>query len=264
MTPSPLQGLRVLVTRPIHQQKNFIQLLNDSGAQPIAFPLIKIKLTDRSEQITLQLKNYNLWDVVIFVSPNAVTYAHALLPLPWRSNLTKVAAIGGITRQTLLHYGQNVDILPKSGFSSESLLELDEFQSIYRKRIAIISGDKGRTLLKKCLSQRGATIETIEVYRNRIPEYSSEQLNAIFAAEPPHVICITSNQGLFNLVEIVKPYFCEQLSNIPLVVNSQRCNKLAQDLDFKSKVIIANNPGDQGQLIALQQWFSKHFLNQPD
>ncbi|MCB1756241.1 MAG: uroporphyrinogen-III synthase [Gammaproteobacteria bacterium] len=261
MQTQSLTGLRVLVTRPVHQQESFNALLREAGAIPIAFPLIEISGPDDVEAATRQLAQLSQSAIIIFVSPNAVSFANRLQPLPWTKVLARFAAIGDATARSLLHYGQGVDIVPVNKLTSEELLALPDFADVRNKTISVIGGDIGRSTIQDELTKRGARVEKIIVYRNRTPTYTITEQTNIFVGSKPHVVCITSNQGILNLTEIMDVSFREQLLNTPLIVNSERCSKLARSLGFNSGIVVASKPGDQGQLDALRRWASGRFFN---
>ncbi len=256
-----LNGLRVMVTRPIHQQRNFTKLLLDAGAVPISFPLLEICACKDPQTAKSELFSLLAFDYVIFVSPNAVTFTHNLLPFPWQQRPGRLAAIGDATARTLLHYGVEADIAPAERFSSEALLELEAFQFVKDRRIGIVCGDAGRSLLRGELTRRGAEVKSVVVYHSMIPNYTKEEQDRIFSQHQPQVICITSNQGILNLKKITDDQFREQLLHTPLVVNSERCRKLAMELGFQADIVVAGDPGDRGQLEGLLQWYSNTFFN---
>ncbi len=261
MNSTPLKNVKVLVTRPLHQQENFKRLLLNDGAIPLSLASIKINLIKEIAETKKQLKSLNTFDYVVFVSPNAVNFAHKLQGLPWTSSTSKVVAIGNVTSKTLLNYGVATDLMPNEKYSSEAVLRAPEFQSIENLQVAIVSGDSGRTLLQDELSKRGAKVKTVVVYKSVAPKYSKETLYGVFNDSVPQIICITSNQGILNLVRIVDQDFREQLLTTPLIVNSKRCRDLSRELGFISDVTVAKNPGDAGQLEGLRQWYSNHIFN---
>ncbi len=57
-----------------------------------------------------------------------------------------------------------------------------------------------------------------------------------------------------NLVTLAGEYLPVLLS-IPLVVNSERAADQAVQSGFQMTPLVANPPGDQGQIDAIRQWF---------
>lgn len=104
------------------------------------------------------------------------------------------------------------------------------------------------------MKQLGKNIELIDVYRRKAPTIGRDEINSVFLNYAPDIVTISSNETLQNLVSIAGDRFAGQLMNLPLVVNSQRNAELAQVLGFQSHVLIAEEPGDQGQLNAINYW----------
>ena len=256
-----LSGLRVLVTRPVHQQNNFCHHLRQEGAKPISFPLLEITAPNNTDNVSQSLQSTDSADYVIFVSPNAVSFAHNLRPLPWSDVEARFAAVGEITAAKLNDYGQAVDLIPRGVYSSSALLELEELQDLHGKNIVIICGDNSRPLLNNELTKRGARVEAIEVYHNQIPLNGQVQLKQIILEKNPQVICITSNQGILNLLKIMDETCRNQVLMTPLIVNSDRCSKLARDSGFMADITVAEPAGDNGQLNALKRWYSTSIFN---
>ena len=261
MKPTALKNLRVLITRPQHQQENFKNLLLELGAIPISLPLIEISPTEEIDEARTQLKILKTYDYVVFVSPNAVNFSHKLQAFPWENSTCKIVAIGDVTSKTLLNYGVKPDLAPMEKFSSETVLKTPQFHSVENLQIGVVSGNAGRTLLQEELHARGARVKTVVVYKSAAPSYLKKSIYGVFNDSTPQIICITSNQGILNLVSVVDQELREQLLLTPLIVNSIRCRDLSRELGFISDITVANNPGDAGQLEGLRQWYSNHIFN---
>jgi len=252
-----LDGLRVLVTRPAHQQHAFIELLKSCSAIPVSFPLSTISLNNNTNQTTSLLSSIQAFDFIIFVSPNAVNFAHKLLPFPWEKISAKIVCVGNASKMALLSLGQEVDLVPTSGFNSESILAMDELHFLKKKQMAIVGGDVSRPLLENIFVERGASVKHITVYKNTCPMYSTKEIHTIFIQNTPDVLCITSNQGILNLSKTLNKGILEFVKSIPLIVNSHRCERLARKQGFRADIKVTTTPGDLGQLSSLQQWYSQ-------
>jgi len=96
-------------------------------------------------------------------------------------------------------------------------------------------------------------VSTQSVYARMQPEVSPELIRALFDHQTPDVVSVTSDENLRNLMNLCRPYI-EQLRETSLVVNSQRCADLAVEQGFREHIMVANPPGDAGQLACLNQW----------
>ena len=69
-----LEGVQVLVTRPAAQADHLCNLLEENGAGSHVLPVMEILVHESSES-AMRLKHATAWDMIIFVSRNAVEFA---------------------------------------------------------------------------------------------------------------------------------------------------------------------------------------------
>ena len=108
----------LLITRPVAQTKNLESILLANGIDYAFFPAFEIK---KFKPIVIKQK----YDVIIFISVNAVNYAEAyfnkLFIPPY-----KIFAVGPVTANQLLRKNIEVDCYPKTNASSQELLKMKE------------------------------------------------------------------------------------------------------------------------------------------
>lgn len=237
---------RVLVTRPAHQSAQFIQQLEARGVHAVLLPTIEIEFE------SIDLTETQLSDLIIFTSANAVTGACHSDPFPWNSK-AKIAAVGPATATLLEQLNCPVDIVPKSGASSEALLDTlsNEISTAANLKVTIVRGDSGRDKLFNALSAQGAKPRYQSVYKRRLPEYSKAHIDSVLKHGLPDVVSVTSDLGLKNLLAIIPAGFIQTLLSKPLVVNSKRCAQLAEEIGFSAEILIAEPPGDDSQLVKI-------------
>lgn len=168
----PLSGFGVLVTRPAQQAQRLARALETNGAQVFRFPLVHIGAPPDPNAAQSALARLEDADLVIFVSANAVRFAAIVLPdLCSRLGRVRVACVGNATADALERMGVDVDLVPVTGTTSEALLAMEAFtdQAVSGRRVAIVKGEGGRGLLRDALVDRGAQVETIDVYRREPP-----------------------------------------------------------------------------------------------
>ncbi|KEA63474.1 Uroporphyrinogen-III synthase [Marinobacterium lacunae] len=251
----PLQGLRVLVTRPAHQARGQIEQLQALGAEPIALPLLEIVEVDESDaaafhNIKARILDIDLYAGVIFVSPNAARIGARWIDEYWPQLPVGVhwLAIGAATAGVLAE----LDIPAyhvAGGFDSEALLADPLLQHIAGQRFLIIRGEGGRELLAQTLSARGASIDYADLYRRECPQYSSEQIKSTIYAQRLSVILITSGEALENLLELAGPV--PDLLSTELIVPSRRIAGIAEARGF-SRIRIADGPDDTSMIRAIR------------
>jgi len=239
-----ISNTRVLVTRPKHQQSVFLKSCSEAGLETVTLPCIDI-LPVECELTSANVKQPEL---VFFTSRNAVEFAHAILPLPWKS--ARVYAIGRATERVLRKLGQKLVHPPVEPYNSEAFLEWYETQEPIKTAL-IVKGMGGRDLIETQLQANGVDVTTKSVYKRVSPVVSDAERQRVFVDSPPHIISITSDEVLRNLVNIAGPEHASVLHAAHLVVNSERCADMASRLGFDHSIRVANPPGDIGQMAAI-------------
>lgn len=252
--PDTLNGLIVVVTRPPHQAARFQQMLEAAGAQVVLFPLMSIQSPGNPGQVLARLAQLHTYDVVLFISANAVAFGMALLDEGQKQVLASltVGAIGKKTAQALNAQGLPVHWVPANGFTSEDFLALPAVQHLDGKRILIFRGDGGRELLAETLRKRGAVVEYVDVYQRICPQISPLVLKQHHEQRQLDIIAITSSEGIGNLLALAGSP--DWITTIPLLVGSQRMVETARQAGFTGNLVLANDPGDEAMFAALTNW----------
>ncbi len=254
---SDLQGLHILVTRPLPQARQTAETFQAAGAIVSLFPLLEILPPTNTAAAQQQLATTGQFDTVIFISHNAVHFSCQLGGEDFIRQLQncRIAAIGKKTAQALSKYQIHVDYLPHSGYTSENLLALPVFQNVTQQQILIIRGEGGRELLAETLRLRGAEVAYANVYRRGCPYSTPPQpLKQHHRQHRIDIISLTSSESLHNLLRIMPDSTAAWLKQIPLVVGSQRMANDARQAGFSADIIVAADPGDQSVQQALSQW----------
>jgi uroporphyrinogen-III synthase len=255
MTPEPipceLNAQAVLVTRPAEQAENLCALIRQAGGEPILFPTVSIEASVHSKQARTRLAES--WDILIFISRNAVKFARALLPdeqlPPPPPAGPLIAAVGAATAAALKAAGRPPDLIPNHHFDSEGLLELPELTDVRGRRVLIVRGEGGRPMLGDTLSQRQAEVAYAEVYRRALPRTdASAQLPDWH--ERLRLLTATSDEVLNNLCHLVPAAEHPWLRTLPLAVYSNRTAARAMELGFRV-VAVASESSDPALLDAL-------------
>jgi uroporphyrinogen-III synthase len=246
-TPCDLGGQGVLVTRPRAQAAELSALIQSVGGRPILFPTLEIlPPVDADLPRTLLTQR---WDIVIFISRNAVSGACDLLPnLQWLEGV-QVAAVGKATAKALTQIGHGPDLVPPGRYDSESLLELPALREVTAKRILIVRGVGGRAHLGDTLSERGAAVAYAEVYRRARPKIDADLLLEDWHRSLGFVTA-TSDEVLNNLLGMIPETEQPWLKSLPLVVFSERGAGSAMELGFRV-VAVANAASDEAMVEAL-------------
>ncbi len=267
-----LNDLQVWVTRPVHQAKILSKMILDHGGQLIQFPVITIQaiaLTTNNSDLLSQLANI---DYIVFISPNAVTYGVTeLLKYGEIPAHIKLVTIGQASAKKLQQMtGRTPDISPIDHYNSEALLAHKglKHKTIKNQEFIIFRGRGGRELLADTLKERGAIIHYVEVYQRLKPIVSDGEINSLWQESTrkettrketiSRIISLSSNEGLNNLVEIFanssNQYAYEQLLLSPLIVVTEKMRLNAQNLGFKSDIVIAEKSSNDAFLKGILKW----------
>ncbi len=245
--PCNLSGRGVLVTRPASRAQGLCRLIERAGGRAISFPAVDILPLEGPVPARHLLTQS--WDLIIFVSANAVEQAQPLIPkshLPFEGRL---AAVGHATARAMTAAGRAPNLIPAGRFDSEALLALRELQDLSGQRVLIVRGEGGRSLLGDTLIERGAELAYAEVYRRALPEADPAPLLARWAKDV-QLTTATSGEVLDNLITLVGRDGIALLLATPLVVVSERTAQAAKNLGFV-RVELAERAADEALVTAL-------------
>jgi uroporphyrinogen-III synthase len=245
--PCTLSGIGVLVTRPAGQAETLCRLIEAAGGRAIALPAAAILPVSDPEPARALLAAS--WDLMIFVSRNAVEEALPLLPGGRLPDGCTIAAVGQATARALAAAGREPDLVPGGRFDSEALLAMDALEDVLGFRVLIVRGVGGRATLGEILAKRGARVAYAEVYRRALPQVDPTPLLADWHRDI-QVATATSDDILHNLLELLAQQGREALLATPLVVVSERTAELARALGF-GRVEVAERAADEEILAAL-------------
>ena len=239
MADDPLAGVGVLVTRPAGQSAELISAIEAAGGRSIVFPVIEI--APRSPQdIASDLAGLPEADINIFVSRNAVEHG-----LAWSGD-GAIAAVGPATASAIEAAARVVDIRPASGFDSESLLGEPALTDVSGKTIRIIRGNGGRELLATTLRERGATVQYLEVYARRAPDYAEAEIaDVVRRLETGEIaaVIVMSVESFRNLLALLPESCHAALAKTRLVTPAARVIKEVTHRLPGCPAILADGPG---------------------
>ncbi|MCO6441954.1 MAG: uroporphyrinogen-III synthase [Nitrococcus mobilis] len=252
-----LKNRNIVVTRPAHQAESFCRMLEHAGANVLRCPLLNISATPETPSLARLRAELASFDLLIFNSPNAVNFGLPQLDLQRNAQgRAKIAAIGAKTAHAIADLGYPVDIVPATGFDSESLLKLPIFEEVGGMKIAILRGSGGRELAGSVLRSRGAEVIYIQVYERRPPSKGQfEQIEQLLLHNRFDAIAITSGEAFLALWRgLFGPRLRHLLNQSTFVFGSSRIAGIARSEGLRSPIVVADDPSDEAMFAALLEW----------
>lgn len=237
-----LKDKGVVVTRPSSLAQGLARMIEVAGGRAFLFPAVEI------EPLPVPGIAAGRFDMAVFISPTAVREGLKHLAAP--QGALQVVALSRGTRRELERHGVAAALAAEEGADSEALLALPELRQVAGRRIAIVRGEGGRSLLGDTLRSRGAAVEYIECYRRVRPRSDPAPLAAAWKAGKLHAVTVSSAQGLANLFEMLDR---ELLRSLPIFVPHARVADEARRLGASEA--IAAGPGDDEMLARLVAYF---------
>lgn len=251
-----LNGIGVLVTRPVEQAANLVAQLKKLGASPILFPALEILPAANPSALHATLSRIDQFDFHLFVSPTAARYGLAAAlssAAPGQIERLHAAAVGQGTAAVLHAAGcQNV-LAPETGADSEHLLALPEFTDLTGKRVLIFRGEGGRELIADTLRARGAEVEYASCYRRACPHVDASPLLHALAQHQVQAITLFSAETLDNLLHLLGHAGAEAARVVPVFAPHERIAR--QALAQKFSQVITTKAGEDGLLSGLVEYF---------
>jgi uroporphyrinogen-III synthase/predicted GNAT family acetyltransferase len=195
---APLDGVRVVVTRPRAQAASLVSALEAEGATAVPVPVIEITdPADGGAALRAALASLDAGDWLVVSSPNGATRVAAALgdrPLP---DGVSVAAIGPGTRARAHAAGLRVDLVPESSIA-EGLLDALPDPGPDGGTMLLARAEAARAVLPDGLRSRGWTVHDVAAYRTVGVPVSDADLVTCRHAD---VAAFTSASTVRHLVE---------------------------------------------------------------
>ncbi len=257
-----LVNLTMLVTRPEPEGGLLCKEVEAHGGSAVHLPTIEFAALESDHSFKPMVSMLDQYDWIIFISPRAVEYSLPLIRAKWPVFPTKprIAAPGAGTAKALHAAGFADVIYPPHHWTSEGLLDLAALNQIDHRNILLIRGEGGRDMLAEALSARGAHVDHWPVYRRIVPVYANITAHlALLRQKKIDIMVCTSGESLHNLMTIIGIENQSLLSDVAIVVVSERLAILAENLHFK-QVFIAENASNKAIIETLRYIKGKGYV----
>ncbi|MCY1393431.1 Uroporphyrinogen-III synthase [compost metagenome] len=225
-----MTGWRLLLTRPAEECSALAATLKEAGVSSHAMPLLDIEAITVGTAQRSRILELDCYCAVIVVSKPAARLGLELMDQHWpQPPQLAWFSVGAATAQILQARGLAVTF-PAEGDDSEALLQLPRLQAAIAEpgaRVLIMRGEGGRELLAERLSELGASVEYLELYRRSLPQYPVGALSHVVGEQRLNGLVVSSGQGFEHLRTLAGDDW-PQLSQMTLFVPSPRVAEIAQ------------------------------------
>jgi uroporphyrinogen III methyltransferase/synthase len=208
----PLEGKRILVTRPGTQGQELADKLKQAGAQVILAPLIEIVDPDSWQELDEAIDNLLSYHWLFFASSNAVVsfvkrLEHKILSgADCRQKLPRLAVIGEATANTARQHGLPINYCPDIYVAEEFVTKFPGYPRLAGTNILWPRTNIGRDLIMEELQEAGANVHVVAAYKTILPANAQElsvRLNQLLKDKQLDVITLASNETALNLARII-------------------------------------------------------------
>lgn len=234
----------LLVTRPLSQGQALCEQLQARGFVVHHVPVMEIEpLTETSAVAHVQdcFSRLASYHGIMVVSLNAAEQALSWLVRYPLLPTQKIFSVGKTTadflQQAPAFQGVSPVLYPRQKMDSEGLLALTEMAqaAVQGKRFLLLRGEGGRELIARTLETRGATVESCELYRRRVPGQNAAVLQACLPAIDGMVLNSVESLENFLLLAGKVP-----VTDKVLVVPGNRVADAARQAGFQHIIVAAN------------------------
>ncbi len=228
-------------------------LLQQTGAEPLLLPTIKIVPPPDSSPILEAITNIKSYQWLILTSSNGVNCFFDYLKEkglgPTSLSHLKTICVGPKTALAAKERGFKGGLVAKE-FAAEGIIELFSNTDIREQRILIPRALKARETLPGNLREKGATVEVVPVYETIFPPESTPKLKSLLTHKKIDIISITSASSAVNLVKYCPQEYLTTLKTFPTACIGPISAKAAAKAGLKV-ISIASNYTTEGLISAL-------------
>lgn len=240
----PLFGKRIVITRARAQSSDLVHELNESGAEVIEFPTIRIQPPDSWRPLDRAIQRLQNYDWIVFTSVNGVDSFWERLSKSGHDarllNGNKIAAIGPATSKRLREFGLVADLQPEK-FVAESLLEsLKKHSSLNGTKFLLPRAKEARSLLKDNLIKSGAEVDEITAYQTVVEKKLKDEILEKIQTRQIDLITFTSSSTVKNFISIIGKKQVRQMKNIIVACIGPITAKTAASYGLAVKIMPEN------------------------
>ncbi len=250
----PLAGKTVAITRPEHQCREMVEIVENMGGTPYVASMIEIKAPEGGElREFIEKTASGSYDQLVFLSVNSVRClfeeaqrTDKLGQLLEGINASRVLVIGTRTQKELVDHGVKNNVVARIQ-STDGILEAigDELKGLH---IGIPRSSMANSELGDALKERGARVTEVTAYISRPPADRSRAIELIKDLDAGKVdaVTFTSASTAKNLAKIAEDekmlgLLHEGLSKTVVAAIGPRAKGAIEELGFKVDIVPENH-----------------------
>ncbi len=233
----PLLGKRIVVTRARAQASDLIRRLSELGAECLEHPTITIEPPFDWAPLDGALERIDEYDWLIFTSVNGVKFFFERLFSRGRDvrvlGRIRTAAIGPATAAKLFEFGLASDIVP-ANYRAESVVAAFEKKDVAGQKILLPRAAEARPILPEKLSEMGAAVDEVPVYRTRPAADRAERLVERLERGSIDMITFTSSSTVTNFTSLLpRDRFDDLIRHVTIASIGPVTSETARKLGFE-------------------------------
>jgi uroporphyrinogen-III synthase len=227
----------VVITRPGERGDVLAAAIEARGLSVVRLESLRLEALPETPEQRVVWLDVDQFRRVVVVSPFAAECLADALDRYWPQLPVGIDyyAVGAATAAALHErLGVRVHVPPASAGedTSEALLRLGSLRRLAGEKVLLVAGEGGRTLLAETLTERGARVTRLALYR-RIPLSPSPAMQRRLTQGDFRALVVSSGEILEHLAR-----WCTGAAlNQPLIVSSTRLATLAGKLGFRVPVV---------------------------
>ncbi len=255
----PLQGRRIVLTRPAGSSDRLAGRLKALGAQVLEIPLLEVR-ADLDEAVAKEVfADFGAYEWLLFTSRNGVQHFFNAFFRTFddiRSlGFIRIAAVGKGTVEALADLHLRADLVPERATSNDLGRALAAEQNLANLRILVITGNRNREDLVRMLEQEGAMVDTLQVYSTRSCDLAGNPEAARFRKEGAEAVVFASASAVQAFGEQARHLALEPGATVPALCSfgpatSERMRHAGIPI-----AVECASPGIDGMIEALVAYF---------
>lgn len=227
----------VVITRPGERGAVLAAAIEARGLPVARLEAMRVEALPETPEQRAAWLDFDHFRRVVVVSPFAAECLGEALDRYWPQLPLGIDyyAVGAATAAVLHErLGVRVHVPPSTAGedTSEALLTLGSLRTLHDEKILLVAGEGGRTLLAETLTERGARVTRLAVYRRTLQPPEPAMADCL-AAGDFRALVVSSGE----ILEYLARWCSGAALNQPLIVSSTRLATLAGKLGFRDSVV---------------------------